>query len=230
MTSLLSPLANGEARIYDNDDFNSLSLSQSAELRYIFERGYVGLGAVSSQSLDDKTLDLGYLSYGPRLSTRLNMSARNTLTLATTFEWRDYTSATAFDGTAWMTDAAWSHAFDAATQVTVSGGYDDVRLESAQNSYDSWSAGLALYRELPLGITTSLNGEVKFSHFDDINLLAGKTRDDVRYVGGVGLTKRDLNLFGFAPELSYTYVRNASNISMYDYDSHAVDVRLTKDF
>jgi hypothetical protein len=222
--------ANAEVRVYDDSDFNSISLSQSAELRYLLERGYLGFGAVSSQSLDDRTLDPGYVSYGPRLSTRLNITAKDTLTASTTYEWRDYSSGSAMDGTAWMSDVAWTHAFAADTNVTLTGGHDDVNLDMKQASYDSWSAGLGLYRELPLGITASLNGEVKFSEFDDVNLLAGVIRDDTRYVAGIGLTKRDLNLFGFAPELAYTYIRNDSNITMYDYDSHAVDVRLTRDF
>jgi len=38
------------------------------------------------------------------------------------------------------------------------------------------------------------------------------------------------NWAGFAPSLNYTYLRNFSNISLYDYDSHALDFRLTKDF
>ena len=129
-----------------------------------------------------------------------------------------------------MNDTAWTHTLNSATSVTVSGGYDDVTLDLAQNSYDSWSGGLGFYKELPYGITANLNGEVKFSHFDDVNLLAGVVREDTRYVGGIGLTKRDLDLFGFAPELSYTYVRNGSNIAMYDYDSHSMDIRLTKNF
>lgn len=221
---------NGEVRIYDDNDFNYVALSQSAELRYMFERGYIGVGGVASQSLDDDSLDLSYISYGPRLSTRFDLSSKDTLTFSSTYEWRDYTGSTTSDGTAWMNDAAWTHAFNSATNVTLSAGYDDVNLELLQASYDSWSGGLALYKELPLGITTSLTGEIKLSEFDDVNLLAGVVREDTRLVGGIGLTKRDLNLFGFAPEVSYTYVRNASNITMYDYDSHGLDFRLTKDF
>jgi outer membrane protein len=220
---------NGELRIYDDSDFNAVSLSQSAELRYLIDRGYVGFGAVSSQSLDDDTLDLGYISYGPRISARFGVTPRDTLTGASVYEWRDPGSGSS-KSTAWMTDAAWTHAIGSAASVTVTAGYDDVRLDLAQNSYDSWSAGLSLFKEFPMGISANLSGEVKLSEFDDVNLIAGVTRADERYVGGVGLTKRDVNLFGFAPELNYTYVRNVSNISLYDYDSHSVDFRLTKDF
>jgi outer membrane protein len=44
------------------------------------------------------------------------------------------------------------------------------------------------------------------------------------------LTKRDWNIIGFAPSISYNYTNNLSNINLYDYDNHAVDFRLTKDF
>ena len=221
---------NAEARVYNDSTFNTLSFSQSAELRYLLKRGYVGGGAVSSQLVDDDTLDMSYISYGPRVSARFNLSGKDVLTGSSTYEWRDYSGGTSSDGTAWLNDAAWTHFFNSALSVTLSGGYDDVKLELAQNSYDSWSVGGGIYSELPHGITANLNGEVKFSEFDDTNLLAGIVREDTRYVAGIGLTKRDVNIFGFAPEVSYTYVRNASNISMFDYDSHAVDVRLTKDF
>ncbi len=191
--------ANGEVRVYDESDFNYIALSQSSELRYMFDRGYFGFGGVASQSVDDDSLDMSYLSYGPRVSGRLNLTARDTLTASSTYEWRNYTASTSSDGTAWMTDIAWTHAFNAATNVTLSGGYDDVNLELKQASYNSWSGGLALYKELPLGITTSLTSEIKFSEFDDVNLLAGVIREDTRYVAGICLTKRDLiapvNLF-----------------------------------
>ncbi len=221
---------NAEGRVYNDSTFNTLSFSQSAELRYLLNRGYLGFGGVSSQLVDDDTLDMSYISYGPRVSSRLNVTGKDVVTASSTYEWRDYSGGTSSDGTAWLNDAAWTHSFNSALSVTLTGGYDDVKLDLAQNSYDSWSVGAGLYSELPHGITANLSGEVKFSTFDDTNLLAGVVRDDTRYVGSIGVTKRDINIFGFAPELSYTYVRNASNISMYDYDSHNVDFRLTKDF
>ena len=219
-----------EARIYNDKDFNSYTLSQSAEIRYMFERGYLGLGAVASQALDNSEFDLSYVSYGPRLSTRLNLTAHDRLTASTTYEWRDYGGSAVNDGTAWISDVAWNHAFDSSFNVTLSAGFDDVEAQSAMISYETRSAGFSTYKELPMGFTINAAGEARFTEFDALNVVAGVVREDTRLIGGLTLTKRDLNIFDFAPAVNYTYVNNTSNISLYDYDSHAVDFRLTKDF
>lgn len=222
--------ANGEARVYTDHDFNSYGLSQSAELRYMLERGYLGLGGVASQSLKNDEIGLSYLAYGPRLSARYNVTAKDSVSSSIVHEWRDYTDSNSNDGTAILFNAAWSHAIDSSFNITVFGGFDRVDVETAQFSFDTYSGGLNIYKELPLGITTSLNGEVRVSDFEGYYALAGDYRDDTRMIGSATLTKRDFNILGFAPSLAYTYVNNFSNIANYDYDSHAVDFRLTKDF
>lgn len=222
--------ANGEARVYTDKDFNAYSLSQSVELRYLMQRGYLGLGAVASESLKNDEIGLGYYSYGPRASFSVNVSPRDELFTSVVHEWRDYVDSATSDGTALMVDAAWTHAFNSSFNVTLSGGYDRIKTQVDMNSYHTWSGGLSVYKELPKGITATLSGEVRASDFDAMNFMAGKTRKDTRLIGSIALTKRDLDLFGFAPSLEYTYTDNLSNISLFDYDSHAVDFRLTKDF
>ena len=46
----------------------------------------------------------------------------------------------------------------------------------------------------------------------------------------MSLTKRDFSIWGYAPELEYTYSFNDSNIASYYFDSHAVNFTLSKDF
>lgn len=222
--------ANGEGRIYDDPDFNSLAFSQSAEIRYLFERGYLGLGAVASENLKTDELGVSYYSYGPRAALRFSLRPQDTLALSVIREWRDYAGTDATDGVALMVDASLSHAFNSSFNATLFAGYDDINAELGWNAYQTWSAGLGLYRELPKGITAEISGEARFSDFDDVNIFIGETRRDRRYSGNVTLTKRDWNIYGFAPSLSYTYTRNLSNIELYDFDAHAVDLRLTKDF
>lgn len=222
--------ANGEARIYTDHDFNAYALSQSAELRFMLERGYLGIGGVASQSLKNDEIGLSYVAYGPRLSARYNVTTKDSVSASLVHEWRNYIDSNSNDGTAILLNGAWSHAIDSSFNITVFGGFDRVDVETAQFSFDTYSGGLNIYKELPMGITTSLSGEVRQSDFEGYYGLAGDYRDDTRLIGSATLTKRDLNIMGFAPSLGYTYVNNASNIANYDYDSHAVDFRLTKDF
>ena len=46
--------------------------------------------------------------------------------------------------------------------------------------------------------------------------IAGVMREDTRCTGTVSLTKRDFNIWGYAPAIEYTYIYNDSNISIYE--------------
>lgn len=218
------------ARLYDDKDFNSYSLSQSAELRYMIKHGYFGLAAVSSQSLKKDKVGISYASYGPRLSTSLQISAKNHLSASATHEWRNYLDRKGLEGSATMFNGAWTHAFDASLNTSLFAGHDIIRSDTEGATYTSTSGGLTVYKELPLGITTRVTGEVERSNFKDYDALSLKFRKDTRLTGSIELTKRDFNIFGFAPSLSYSYSENLSNVNLYDFNNHAVDFRLTKDF
>jgi hypothetical protein len=47
---------------------------------------------------------------------------------------------------------------------------------------------------------------------------------------GLSLIKRDIALWGFSPELRYTYVRNDSTIDFYAYDRHRVEIGVSRKF
>jgi outer membrane protein len=223
------------AQIYNDRNFDSVSLSQSAEMRYHLDEGYMGFGGVADESFDPNAQDLqheslSYHSFGPRISLLYNLSQRDLFNTSAVYEWRDYEHSTYMDGTAFLSDAAWSHAVDSSLNVTLSGGFDKVNANEKTISYGTVFGGLSIYKELPFGITLNANAQARFTKFDEANLVAGYTREDQRYIGGLVVTKRDFNIYGFAPSLAYTYTRNKSNIALFDYDSHAVDLRLTKDF
>ena len=221
---------NGEALIYDDKDFNAFSLSQSAELRRLTGAGYVSLGAVGSQSFGWDGMEPNFISYGPRVAITHALNQQNAINFSTRFEWRDYQGENLQDGTAVIIDAAFTHAFDSSFSATISGGFDSIDNKLDILSYDTWSAGLSIYKELPKGITVNASADVRLSEFDAMNPIALKTRKDTKLTGTIALTKRDLNFFGFAPTFEYTYIYNDSNIALYQYDSHAVDFRLTKEF
>jgi outer membrane protein len=218
------------ARLYEDKNFNSYGLSQSAEMRYLVEHGYFSLGAVSSQSLKKDEVGVSYISYGPRLSTSLQVTNQDHISSSASYEWRNYLESKGVEGNALMLNGSWTHAFNSSFNVTGFTGYDVIGSTTEGASYASLSAGLTLYKELPLGITTRLTGEIEGSNFTDYDALSLVYRKDTRLTGTIELTKRDLNIFGFAPSLSYSYTENLSNINLYDFNIHAVDFRLTKDF
>jgi hypothetical protein len=158
------------------------------------------------------------------------VTPKNRLNASAVYEWRDYQDADYNDGTALLLDASWMHSVDSTTFLTLSAGYDKVDADLKSVSFDALSGGVGIYTELPHGITLDLGADARFAKFDDINALSGIVREDRRLTGSVAITKRDLNWFGYAPSVEYSYTWNSSNISLFDYDSHMVDFRLTKDF
>ena len=221
------------ASIYTDDDYNRYGASQSAELRYLLTGGFLGAGIVTSenQSYDIYAQENEfYYSYGPRISLQKAISPKDRLNLSSVYEWRDYEIGSQSNGTALFIDGSWNHAFDSSLTASLSAGYNDVKTEVDFTSYETYSGGFGLYKELPKGITVNLNGEVRFSEFDAMHPIAGVVRKDERYMGSIALTKRDFNIWGYAPALEYTYIYNNSNISLYEFDSHALDFRLSKDF
>ena len=83
---------------------------------------------------------------------------------------------------------------------------------------------------MPHGITANLRGQVSESDFDAMMPFYNLVRKDMRYTGTIGLTKRDLNIWGYAPSLEYTYLFNDSNVASYYFDAHSVDFSLSKEF
>lgn len=221
---------NVDGRAYSNSDYNSLSFSQSAEIRFLLDQGYLGVGPVANQSIDIAERSIAFHSFGPRASFVYNVTPQNLISANTLYEWRDRAGSSQDDGTASLSSISITHAFDSSSNATVFGGFDRIKTALDTTSYKTISGGLRFYKELPLGLTANVSGQGRFSNFDGMTMLTLTTREDQRYIGSVELTKRDLNWFGFAPSLSYTYTKNKSNIAIYDYDSHAVDFRLTKDF
>ena len=219
-----------DARVYDDADFNSYSLSQSLELRRLIKQGYVGFGAVSSQSLEDDKLGFSYLAYGPRISASLQLTGKDSFSSSAVYEWRNKLEKGSKDATAIMLDGSFTHGFNSSFSATVLGGWDKIASDAAQESYRTMSGGLSVYKELTHGITASVTGQISDTNFVDYNFFFATHRKDTKLMGSISLTKRDLNLFGFAPSVYYSYTENLSNIDLYDYTAHAVDFRLTKDF
>lgn len=218
------------ATIYTDSDYNSFNASQSAELRYLLTGGFLGAGLVASENMKNDELGLSYYSYGPRISLQKAISAKDRVNLSSVYEWRNYSDYSESDGTALMIDGSWSHSFDSSLTTSLSAGYDEIETGIDYNSFETYSGGFGFYKELPKGITVNLNGELRLSEFDAVHPIAGIVREDRRYMASVAFTKRDFNIWGYAPAIEYTYIYNDSNVSIYEFDSHAIDFKLSKDF
>ena len=85
-------------------------------------------------------------------------------------------------------------------------------------------------RELPYGVTAQAGPELYYRPFDEFDPINGTTRRDWTYGASVQLTKRDWRLYGFAPVVSYQFLRNESNTDRFDYTRHRTNISLTRTF
>ena len=215
---------------YLDSKFDSVSTSEIGEMRYLLENGYLSLGAVASQAYDPLRLDLNFHSYGPRVGASYQITQRDLLNTNAFYEWRDYGIGQPLNGTSFESNLAVTHALDSTSNFTIFGGYDRGNTTNSWTSNSSYFGGVNIYKELPMGITIDANLQTRFTYFDGIENFTDILRRDQRYIASATFTKRDLNILGFAPSLQYSYTLNSSNNPLYDYDAHAVDFRLTKDF
>jgi outer membrane protein len=219
-----------DVRIYDDSDFNSYGFSQSLELRRLVQHGHLGMGVVASESLSNEDFGLSYISYGPRVSASLQVTAKNHLSASAVYEWRNVIGSSDNDTNALMIDNSWTHGFDSTLSATLFSGFDRIEANVDRKSYTTVSAGLAVYKEFAHGFTANVTGSYSQSAFDGFDISILDSRKDYKLYGSMELTKRDLNIFGFAPSIQYSYTENFSNNDMFDSRTHAVDMKLTKDF
>jgi hypothetical protein len=217
-------------RVYKESDFNQLTASQSAELRYLQDWGYAGLGVVGSQSVSGSDIDLGYWSVGPRGTLSYRFNPQDSIFASSTLEFRTYPENDVYDGIAILNQWTFSHAFDSSFVGYVGGGLDRIETNADHLDYWSYAGSIGAYKEWPWGVTANYQFEYRRSVYDADYPLMSDPRRDNRYSASISLTKRDFDILGYAPQIEYTYTRNGSNVVFYDYDSHTVEFRLTKDF
>lgn len=206
------------------------SLNQAVELRYLTTNGYLGFGGIATEGVDTQARALNYTGYGPRMSVVQRLTQRDQLSASLGYEWRNYPGSPTYNGNALTASSVLTHALDSSSNVALILGYDSVTQQLDYNSYFGGTLGLGFYKEMSHGFTVQGQGTAHLAHFYATYPYQTFDRADENLTGSLTLTKRDWNWFGFAPSLNYTYVRNFSNISLFDFDSHAVDFRLTKDF
>jgi outer membrane protein len=221
---------NAIASIYNDKVFDAVAFGQFSELRYLLEDGYLGVGAVGGEALSLSGFDLSYYEVGPRVSFSKLLTQRDQLTGSVSYQWRNFAGVFSASSNALAVNSTLIHSIDSGSNIALIGGYDNVTNFLNYNAYQAETFGLGFYKEMPLGLTVEGQGTVRLAQFAEATPVYDFVRIDQRLTGSATFTKRDWNWFGFAPSLNYTYVRNFSNIDLYDYDSHSVDFRLTKDF
>lgn len=106
------------------------------------------------------------------------------------------------------------------------------RQNAAENAYSNWSGVISAgyYRELPAGFSVYLEPSFSFTGYDAPLLAFGKARSDKVGTLTAAVLNRRIVFWRFSPRLAYSYTRANSNIDLYDYNRHRVEIGVTTVF
>ncbi len=226
--------AGGQTTRYREIDANSIHANVSIGPKWRFDKGYFGVYAVADQRWMADA-DYGF-SYGGLLSGGFSLGPQDLLAADTgcsnrrfSTDWQN-SDLSYQDGYGCFVSGRYEHHFDSSTYLRVLGNFGLERTGRTHLDNVSKGTGLGLYHEFAWGISLYAQGSYTQTAYQGDFPGFSVPRQDDRYDVSINLTKRDLELFGLAPMLRYTYSHNDSNIPFNDYDEQGVAVTLTKRF
>jgi hypothetical protein len=104
------------------------------------------------------------------------------------------------------------------------------RKEEERFSFDEARLGVGYFREFPLGLSVYADAIYAHRLYHDDYPGIDDPREDHRTSIGVTMTKRDLTLAGFAPQLSLRHTRTLSNAAFHDTTRTEADLRFVQEF
>lgn len=214
-------------RFYPSIERGDLALSGSAGFEKRWARGQAAVSLVAEHDYVD--MRAAFTGLGVRVEGSRYVGRTSRVYGSVTVGLRDYASGSRQDGWRVAFSGFYDYMMEPARFVRVLGGLTVERTNSPVFSYTEWSAGLGYHTELPMGLTVYTQGLYAQRDYDAPYVAFG-VRHDTRIEAQALVTKRDWNIAGFAPQLSYSFVDNQSNVPFYDYTSHALDLRLVKQF
>jgi len=213
---------------YTGNTFDDRVISQNISLIRRDEKGQVSIGLSASQRRvgEDEIIVEGgpHISMARKLTNKVQFYTKLRY-LRTNFKDSDYR-----DGSTMTLDNRLSYAVGPDTVFYMLSGGQRTKTELDHLDFLAAYGGVALYRELPLGITLYAEGKLTKKYFDGDFPLLNEPQIDTRMDVVASFTKRDFNFYGFAPRVEYIYTNSTSNTPFAEYSSHGVNLTLTKAF
>ncbi len=213
---------------YQETGYNDTILSAEVGPRYRFKSGDVAVYGTAARRW------YGGAAYswlfGARLQTTVRLSPKDILRVGGHCQRKQFDVVDYQDGWTCGATVSGDHFLDTRSFVRVMAGFSRDKTGLKHLDYDSKNVAIGYYRELPWGL--SVYGQAKYTRLDysGVYPTAIEARNDDRLDFTLHVTKRDWQIFGFAPMAQYTYTLNQSNIGFHDYDAHGVNLTWTKKF
>ncbi len=220
----------GQRTEYGSKDFDDTIISVSLGPKFLIgERNHiVGFGFTAFRRWFG-TSGFNY-GFGGELTGSIRLSARVKLDTKLAVQRLRFDSFTARNGTLFSFNTVLQYALS--QNSALQGRFGIIREQANLKSQRNTAFRLALtyLRELPYGLTFSGGPEFTYRPFGDAPTVFGDRRIDYRYAFQVSLSKRDIEVMGFSPQIQYLFAQNKSSITLFEYSRHRVRFGLFRDF
>ena len=224
----LSTSASLSTRTYAQSEYNEQVLSLRAGPRIFFEQF----------DLRPELTARGRMLGGDTYSRALGVELSSNWVLAPTWllsgslgaERISYTTYLG-EGNIYAAQLGLTHALDQATLLRVDWGY---RLEDLDEDAESWReviVGASVTRELPEGFVVTAGPSFRWRGYGAPKLTLGPDpRGDETVAGHVRVSNRQIDLFGFMPEITVRHEVRDSNLVLHDYERSVAELGLIRTF
>lgn len=106
------------------------------------------------------------------------------------------------------------------------------RQEAEADAYSNWTGVISAgyFQELPEGFSVYLEPSFSLADYDAPLAAFGKARRDKVGSVTVAALNRRIVFWRFTPRIAYSYTKADSNIDIYDYDRHRIEIGVTTQF
>lgn len=216
------------AKLYEKSQWNDISLIGEVGLTRLFDGGALSGGLRLGRRWAGSE---GFQSsVGPWVNFDRRTSRRVRIRLRTNMDYRSHDERDDLDGWRLAVNTSVRYALDSRTVLEAGPYYEAV--EARKDHRSSRMAGLngGVSRAFQNGIFVSLSASVQSQRFRATDPLFGTEREDTAARLSAKVVNRTLKFGGFSPFVGYSYEKNNSNISLYEYENHGVLMGLSRDF
>jgi len=219
---------NAQRREYSGSQFDDMALAAYAGPRFVRRKWDVSvLGTVFQRWYGG---DAYARSAGARIDATHYPTPKLALFGSLAAQKLDHQRIPEMSGYVYSASAGAYRPLNSISSVTLKGGMN--RQDSRIGAYSSWSgyAAAGYYRDLPAGFSIYLEPSVAFARYDDRLPALDARRSDKSVSGLVTILNRHIVLSRFTPRVAYTFTKQDSNIPLYRFTRHRIEVGLTTNF
>ena len=135
------------------------------------------------------------------------------------------------EGALYAVQADLSHALGRATLLRATAGWRRESLDSDAHSWRELIVGFSVGQELPGGFVVTAGPSFRRREYGaSIPIYGPEARRDETLAGRITVSNRQLDLFGFMPEITVRHEVRESNLGLYDYERSVAELGLVRTF